>query len=144
MSITSIISLARQIAQTTMIIIALIIGSGAVATTVVPSTTFADDPAPGAGTGTGTSGTGSNVVTTVICNIIKFVRGIGLPIMTGVILGSSIMAIFGRMPWPAIVTLVVFTAIFFGADQVIKTFSNGIQINGSSASSFSCDSTASS
>ena len=62
----------------------------------------------------------------VICNVIKFVRGIGLPIMTGVIVGSSIMAIFGRLAWPAIAALVVFTAIFFGADKVIGKFADGV------------------
>ncbi|GAT77702.1 type VI secretion protein, partial [Ehrlichia ruminantium] len=41
-------------------------------------------------------------ITTVMCNVIKFVQKLGLPIMTGVILGSSIMAIFGKLPWPAI------------------------------------------
>ncbi len=34
------------------------------------------------------------------------------------ILGSSIMAIFGKLAWPAIVMLVVFTAIFFGAGKL--------------------------
>ena len=56
---------------------------------------------------------GEDTVTTVICNVIGFVQKLGLPIMTGVILGSSIMAIFGKLPWPAIVMLVVFTAIFW-------------------------------
>ena len=46
-----------------------------------------------------------DTVTKVICNVIGFVQKLGLPIMTGVILGSSIMAIFGRLPWPAIVML---------------------------------------
>ena len=41
--------------------------------------------------------------------------------MTGVILGSSIMAIFGKLAWPAIVMLVVFTAIFFGAGKLMAT-----------------------
>ena len=65
-------------------------------------------------------------VETVICNVIKFVQKLGLPIMTGVILGSSIMAIFGKLPWPAIVMLVVFTAIFFGAGKLITKFANGV------------------
>ena len=65
-------------------------------------------------------------VSKVICNVILFVQKLGLPIMTGVILGSSIMAIFGRLPWPAIVMLVVFTAIFFGASKLIGKFVHGI------------------
>ncbi|WP_037352876.1 TrbC/VirB2 family protein [Anaplasma marginale] len=58
-----------------------------------------------------------DTATVVICNVIRFVQKLGLPIMTGVILGSSIMAIFGKLAWPAIVMLVVFTAIFFGAGK---------------------------
>ncbi|MGN7618771.1 MAG: TrbC/VirB2 family protein [Ehrlichia sp.] len=65
-------------------------------------------------------------VTRVICNVVVFVQKLGLPIMTGVILGSSIMAIFGRLPWPAIVMLVVFTAIFFGAGKLIAKFAKGV------------------
>lgn len=65
-------------------------------------------------------------VTRVICNVIQFVQKIGVPIMTGVILGSSIMAIFGRLAWPAIVVLVAFTGIFFGASKVMQKFANNI------------------
>ncbi len=46
--------------------------------------------------------------------------------MTGVILGSSIMAIFGKLAWPAIVMLVVFTAIFFGAGKLMAKFAAGL------------------
>ena len=78
---------------------------------------------------TGSSSQGTNNddgVTKVMCNVISFVQNLGLPIMTGVILGSSIMAIFGKLPWPAIVMLVVFTAIFFGAGKLITKFANGV------------------
>nr|WP_143485406.1 TrbC/VirB2 family protein [Ehrlichia chaffeensis] len=71
----------------------------------------------------------SDDVSRVICNVIQFVQKLGLPIMTGVILGSSIMAIFGRLPWPAIVMLVVFTAIFFGAGKLVSKFVSGINNN---------------
>ncbi|KJV69489.1 trbC/VIRB2 family protein [Candidatus Neoehrlichia lotoris str. RAC413] len=73
----------------------------------------------------------------VICNVILFVQKLGLPIMTGVIVGSSIMAIFGRLAWPAIVMLVVFTAIFFGAAKLINKFAAGIGIE---AENFECKS----
>ncbi|WP_187288751.1 TrbC/VirB2 family protein, partial [Anaplasma marginale] len=63
-----------------------------------------------------------DTATKVICNVIGFVQKLGLPIMTGVILGSSIMAIFGKLAWPAIVMLVVFTAIFFGAGKLMAKF----------------------
>ncbi|KAA8473271.1 TrbC/VirB2 family protein, partial [Anaplasma marginale] len=61
----------------------------------------------------------------------------GLPIMTGVILGSSIMAIFGKLAWPAIVMLVVFTAIFFGAGKLMAKFAAGVSTEGD-AKSFDC------
>ena len=102
----------------------------------VGNTAYAAVSGGGGGTSGGTGGSAAapttpGTVTTVICNIISFVHGIGLPIMTGVILGSSIMAIFGRMPWPAIVTLIVFTAIFFGADQVVSALGQGVSIGAS-------------
>ncbi|ABD45368.1 trbC/VIRB2 family protein [Ehrlichia chaffeensis str. Heartland] len=81
---------------------------------------------------------GDDTVTKVICNVVVFVQKLGLPIMTGVILGSSVMAIFGRLPWPAIVMLVVFTAIFFGAGKLISKFAGGI--TELSADKFDCSS----
>lgn len=81
---------------------------------------------PAAGAGVNNAATTGDTPSKVICNVVKFVRGIGLPIMTGVIVGSSIMAIFGRLAWPAIAALVVFTAIFFGADKVIGKFAEGV------------------
>ncbi|WP_410517973.1 hypothetical protein [Ehrlichia chaffeensis] len=36
---------------------------------------------------------------------------------------------FGRLPWPAIVMLVVFTAIFFGAGKLVSKFFNGVSNN---------------
>ena len=85
------------------------------------------------------------VAAKVICNVVVFVQRLGLPIMTGVILGASIMAIFGKMAWASIVVLVVFTAIFFGAGKLMQKFAAGVGFSdgtGSSgtttASSFEC------
>ncbi|AGR80286.1 type IV secretion system protein VirB2-7 [Anaplasma phagocytophilum] len=73
------------------------------------------------------AGTDHNGVTAkVICNVVLFVQKLGLPIMTGVILGSSVMAIFGRLAWPAIAMLIVFTAIFFGSSKIIGKFAQGV------------------
>ena len=82
-------------------------------------------------------------VSKVICNVIVFVQKLGLPIMTGVILGSSIMAIFGRLPWPAIVMLVVFTAIFFGAGKLVSKFVHGVNNTLTAGSDCSTNSTTS-
>ncbi|AAV86680.1 ORF X [Anaplasma marginale str. St. Maries] len=84
-------------------------------------------PAAGAtGAGTTQAAKDDDTATVVICNVIRFVQKLGLPIMTGVILGSSIMAIFGKLAWPAIVMLVVFTAIFFGAGKLMAKFAKGL------------------
>ncbi|KAA8473773.1 hypothetical protein F0Q53_03735, partial [Anaplasma marginale] len=52
---------------------------------------------------------------------------------------SSIMAIFGKLAWPAIVMLVVFTAIFFGAGKLMAKFAAGLSGEGiGDASKFDC------
>ena len=60
--------------------------------------------------------------------------------MTGVILGAAIMAIFGKLAWAAIVMLVVFSAIFFGASTLIGKFAKGVgtDITGSKPEEFKC------
>ncbi|WP_333023449.1 TrbC/VirB2 family protein [Wolbachia endosymbiont of Pentidionis agamae] len=55
----------------------------------------------------------------VICKTINYIHSIGGPLMTVVIIGSSILAIFGRMAWPALVALVIFCGVFFGAATVV-------------------------
>ena len=74
----------------------------------------------------GNTNASKDAVTTVICNVIKFVQKLGVPIMTGVIIGSSIMAIFGRLPWTAMVMLIAFMATFFGATTLMAKFANGL------------------
>ncbi|QMV47408.1 TrbC/VirB2 family protein [Wolbachia pipientis] len=39
--------------------------------------------------------------------------------ITIVIIGAALLAIFGRMPWPALFALGVFTAVFFGAPKIV-------------------------
>ncbi|MBV0899164.1 MAG: TrbC/VirB2 family protein [Wolbachia endosymbiont of Fragariocoptes setiger] len=60
-----------------------------------------------------------DVTSNTICNIIMYVWQIGGPLMTVVIIGAALLAIFGRMPWPALVALGVFCAVFFGATAVV-------------------------
>lgn len=62
----------------------------------------------------------------VICNIIGYVWGIGGPLMTVVIIGAAMLAIFGRMPWPALFALGVFCAVFFGAGVIVSKVMVGI------------------
>ncbi|SBO14585.1 TrbC/VIRB2 family protein [Anaplasma phagocytophilum] len=76
--------------------------------------------------GTVSAGDHKGDTSKVICNVVEFVQKLGLPIMTGVILGSSVMAIFGRLAWPAIAMLIVFTAIFFGSSKIIGKFADGV------------------
>ncbi|SCV66166.1 TrbC/VIRB2 family protein [Anaplasma phagocytophilum] len=82
--------------------------------------------AAGASAGTQSAEHKNEDTSKVICNVVTFAQKLGLPIMTGVILGSSVMAIFGRLAWPAIAMLIVFTAIFFGSSKIISKFANGV------------------
>ncbi|WCR58298.1 TrbC/VirB2 family protein [Wolbachia endosymbiont of Ctenocephalides felis wCfeJ] len=56
----------------------------------------------------------------VICNIISYTKTLGGPMITIVIIGAALLAIFGRMPWPALFALGAFTAVFFGAPAVVN------------------------
>ncbi|BAO99787.1 TrbC/VirB2 family protein [Wolbachia endosymbiont of Cimex lectularius] len=56
----------------------------------------------------------------VICSIVKYTQSIGGPMITVVIIGAALLAIFGRMPWPALFALGAFTAVFFGAPIVVS------------------------
>ncbi len=66
-----------------------------------------------------TADPGMDDTTKVICNIIGYIWGIGGPLMTVVIIGAALLAIFGRMPWPALFALGVFCGVFFGAKTII-------------------------
>ncbi|WP_374698973.1 TrbC/VirB2 family protein [Wolbachia endosymbiont (group B) of Limnophora tigrina] len=67
----------------------------------------------------GASNADMDDTTKVICNIIGYVWGIGGPLMTVVIIGAALLAIFGRMPWPALFALGMFCGVFFGAKTII-------------------------
>ncbi|AZU37910.1 hypothetical protein BBB02_05585 [Wolbachia endosymbiont of Bemisia tabaci] len=67
-----------------------------------------------------------DITAQVICNIIDYVWGIGGPLMTIVIIGAALLAIFGRMPWPALFALGVFCAVFFGAKTIVIKVMGGI------------------
>ncbi|QOD38385.1 TrbC/VirB2 family protein [Candidatus Wolbachia massiliensis] len=72
------------------------------------------------------SSTSDDTTAQVICNIIGYVWGIGGPLMTVVIIGAALLAIFGRMPWPALFALGVFCAVFFGAKTIVTKLMSGI------------------
>ncbi|QTP63346.1 TrbC/VirB2 family protein [Wolbachia endosymbiont of Ceratosolen solmsi] len=55
-----------------------------------------------------------------ICKIVGYTHGIGGPMITIVIIGAALLAIFCRMPWPALFALGAFTAVFFGAPVVVS------------------------
>ncbi|WP_341816986.1 TrbC/VirB2 family protein [Wolbachia endosymbiont (group A) of Agelastica alni] len=61
----------------------------------------------------------------VICKIMGYAHGIGGPMITIVIIGAALLAIFGRMPWPALFALGAFTAVFFGAPAVVSKIAPG-------------------
>lgn len=56
----------------------------------------------------------------LICNIVEYTKIIGAPMITIVIIGAALLSIFGRMPWPALFALGMFTAAFFGAPAIVK------------------------
>ncbi|MDR0288523.1 MAG: TrbC/VirB2 family protein [Rickettsiales bacterium] len=58
--------------------------------------------------------------TDVMCNAIRYIHSMGGPMFTVVIIGASLLAIFGRMPWPALFSLGVFVAVFFGGPQIVN------------------------
>ncbi|MBD0391816.1 TrbC/VirB2 family protein [Wolbachia endosymbiont of Pentalonia nigronervosa] len=61
-----------------------------------------------------------DATSTVICAIVNYSHSIGGPIMTVVIIGAALLAVFGRMPWPALVALGIFTGAFFGAPAIVE------------------------
>jgi hypothetical protein len=56
----------------------------------------------------------------VICKIIGYTHGIGGPMITIVIIGAALLAIFGRMPWPALFALGAFTGVFWCSYNCFK------------------------
>jgi type IV secretory pathway VirB2 component (pilin) len=66
----------------------------------------------------------------VICNILEYIWSFGGPLMTMVIIGSAILAIFGKMQWAALVALAVFTGVFFGAPNIVKFMINNVKEDG--------------
>lgn len=68
----------------------------------------------------GESETTGDATADVICNIIGYIWTIGGPVMTVVIIGAALLAIFGRMPWPALVALGIFCGVFFGAKAIVE------------------------
>lgn len=67
-----------------------------------------------------------DVTSKVICNIVRYVWKIGGPLMTVVIIGASMLAIFGRMPWPALFALGAFYGVFFGAQTIITFVTSNV------------------
>ncbi len=59
--------------------------------------------------------------TSTICNIVGYTKTIGGPMITIAIIGAALLSIFGRMPWPALFALGMFTAAFFGAPTIVRT-----------------------
>ncbi|MDE5061598.1 MULTISPECIES: TrbC/VirB2 family protein [Wolbachia] len=67
----------------------------------------------------------NDTTSSVICKIIGYTHGIGGPMITIVIIGAALLAIFSRMPWPALFALGAFTAVFFGAPVVVSKITPG-------------------
>ncbi|MDR0289288.1 MAG: TrbC/VirB2 family protein [Rickettsiales bacterium] len=70
--------------------------------------------------------TAADETSTVICKIVDYTHKLGGPMITIVIIGAALLAIFGRMPWPALFALGAFTAVFFGAPVVVSKIAPGV------------------
>lgn len=93
-----------------LLLVALILSFAFDAGAPLASTTFVDT---------------NDTTSSVICKIIGYTHGIGGPMITIVIIGAALLAIFGRMPWPALFALGAFTAVFFGAPVVVSKITPG-------------------
>ncbi|WP_434732657.1 TrbC/VirB2 family protein [Wolbachia endosymbiont of Zygogramma bicolorata] len=60
------------------------------------------------------------ITSNTICKIVGYIQSLGGPMITIVIIGAALLAIFGKMPWPALFALGAFTAVFFGAPVVVS------------------------
>ena len=67
--------------------------------------------------------TSGAIAKSVTCNVVEFMQKLFAPVMTGVIVGSGIMAIFGRLSWSAIAVVIICTTLFFGAGEGIAEIS---------------------
>lgn len=61
----------------------------------------------------------------MMCHMVYYLHRIGGPIITLVIIGASLLSIFGRMPWPVLFALGIFTAVFFGASAILQSIVPG-------------------
>jgi len=62
-----------------------------------------------------------------LCRIVLYIHSIGGPMITVIIIGAALLAIFGKMPWPALFALGVFTAVFFGAPKIVSVVAPSIE-----------------
>lgn len=69
--------------------------------------------------------TTADPTSTSICKIVNYIQSLGGPMITIVIIGAALLAIFGRMPWPALFALGAFTAVFFGAPKIVEVIAPG-------------------
>lgn len=77
---------------------------------------------------------GTDETADTMCKIVNYTHTIGGPMITVVVIGAALLAIFGRMPWPALFALGAFTAVFFGAPSVVKVVApNGLMCDGDKA-----------
>ncbi|WCR53555.1 MAG: hypothetical protein PG981_000577 [Wolbachia endosymbiont of Ctenocephalides orientis wCori] len=61
----------------------------------------------------------------VMCHMIYYLHNIGGPIITLVIIGASLLSIFGGMSWPVLFALGTFTTVFFGASTILQSIVPG-------------------
>jgi hypothetical protein len=69
---------------------------------------------------------------------VNYIHGLGGPMITVVIIGAALLSIFGKIQWPALFALGVFTATFFGAPAIVRAIVPGtVQACDNSSNSYS-------
>ncbi|MDD9331565.1 MAG: TrbC/VirB2 family protein [Wolbachia sp.] len=56
----------------------------------------------------------------IICKMVGYSHSIRGPIITVIIIGAVLLAIFGRVPWPALFALGAFIEVFFGTPTIVS------------------------
>ncbi len=76
--------------------------------------------------GTGKYDVAQDPTNKIICRVLQYIWRFGGPLITVVIIGSALLAIFGKMQWSALVALAAFICVFFGATSIVQFLMTGI------------------
>ncbi|WP_168464319.1 TrbC/VirB2 family protein [Wolbachia endosymbiont of Ctenocephalides felis wCfeT] len=75
---------------------------------------------------TGNTGNQGNTIAQIICNVISYIHGIGVPLITVTMIVMVLLMMFGKMAWPALVAFMLCTGVFFSAATLISKLAPGM------------------